>query len=201
MVDIPKLWCFHKGSRSKYFIVGPVDCNGCNENIVFGNLAYHLLDWNPKNSGEYIFCETCIKKGMMPKGPLPPIWYSQERRISVVVDGVEGLPPQSFPVQIVYHGLSNSSNISTFDAARSNKGIISDTTGSQVIDKTVLAGRSDSTFLDDNAPVLLGADVHELIEEKDKSLSVDDGLSLLDDLSTMKPVLTEQKKKQLEDKR
>lgn len=151
MNSLPKLWGFKKGQRVIYFLIGKIKCSGCQKSLGFGSEANHLMNWHKSQLGEFIYCEDCLRKGIQPLGVIPPNWNTQERRKAIVVEDVNGLPAGSFPIQLVYHGLTDGKGISTFAAA--NNEIAQ---AERVIDKTKLAGRADSTFIEDNAPVVKG---------------------------------------------
>lgn len=80
--------------------------------------------------------------------------------------------------------------ISSFDAARSNRGIDSEAFGARVIDRTRLSGRPEATL--EGARV--GADVHDLLEHKDAALMEREALEFLEELGSMEVVEYDAKK-------
>lgn len=156
---------------ARYWYQGTAKCSYCSCDIPM--VAFHVRVWMLKGDFYDLFvCPNCINK--IPEiSKTEPI---QEKRQIILCDS----RPPNCNVVLPRRPEMVEGKISVFDAAQSNKGVNADSSTSKVIDKTMLAGRSDSTLLDDDAPVLLGADVNKQIEEKDKVLSEKDAVKLLE---------------------
>lgn len=187
-----KLYVTNGTGTARYWYIGEVECEFCKKNIPIGNIAFHIRMWK-RVGGEnidFLICPFCTEK-TPDISMLAPIHERRQVFISEVV------PPKSLVVLPKRPDMIDA-NISVFDAARSNKGIQSDTSMCVTKDLTRYAGRPGYTF--GEGPTMIGADVRGLLEQKDFVPSTNDGISYLDDLSKMSPVLPGNDKKRLEDK-
>ena len=132
-----KLYVTNGSGTPRYWYIGEAECTFCKKNISLGNIAFHVRQWNRR--GEFkdvLICHSCTEKTPETM-PMSPIHERRQVFISEVV------PPKSLIVlpkkpEMVDGG------ISVFDAAISNKGILSDTSSCVIDDRTHYAIRSDN---------------------------------------------------------
>lgn len=154
--------------KPRYWFQGVARCEYCDQ--ILEIMAYNVWVWRRDGTYTEIFsCPKCVAK-IPSSSPFAPI---QERRQIIIT---ETIPPGARPVIPRRPDLATGS-ISVFDAA-SHQNAPSE----KVKDETKFSGRSNSTFLDDSAPVFVGADVHKLLESKDSELSVNNGLKKIEQL-------------------
>jgi len=183
------LWCYGGAERKRYFIITPVICEVCKRELDPGMVAFLLVDWNPLKPQEMVFCQSCLREENV-----PPNFHMQERKVCLVLEEPGLLPPGSFPVRIVYPGLSDcKGGLSLFQAASQRVAPVE-----KVVDRTRLAGRPEITF---SPEMQIGVVDRALLDHLDRPLETVEGLVLLDRLASAKPVIEEREKKLLEDDR
>lgn len=164
------LWVTNGSSGMRHIWTGEDSCSECAGSMF--PVGFHIRTW--KKTGEHadtLLCSRCSDKipEQMPSSPI------QERR-QIIISEVK--PRAAIVVTPRKPDVTNG-RMSVYDAANENKA-----PSLNVDDRTRLAGRADSTFLDGSAPVLIGADVKATIDSKDHVIEDErEAFDLLEDLT------------------
>jgi len=156
------------------------DCCGvCEKEWQDEQPMFHVVEWRKKGYSVRMFCHNCYRKtltsGMAQE--TKTVIIGQEKDI-----GEDAVPYVVTPPQMV------KSNISVFEPSKLPECV--------TVDRTVHAGRESI------AGARIGADVTEMIAEKDKVVEDENKvLALFESVRNANPVIPEHKKKRLQHKR
>jgi len=181
-----------KNGSDYLYLISPAECDICKEPLK--NSAVIFCTWRSRHEMDrLVLCGRCAADSKN-----HPVIMPNWRQGYVVVGVHEYRLTGSQPHFWRCPEFNASGGADVFGAAWSNKGVVADATGAEVVDRTRLAGRGDATFLNDAAPVIIGRDVRREIASKDRDLTPDEGLALLDSLAKAPPALPDGERERIE---
>ncbi len=145
-----------------------INCNKCGDELKPMDTVIVQRSFRKKSSMQFVWCKKCIKYSA-PKGIADTI------QPAIIVDD---LPNECVLVPPTI-SLNSGSNTDVWNAAISNKGIESTTTGVKIIDNTLLAGRDTSS--------VQMIDVNQRLKELDKPISEKEAIEFIDKIKKSKP--------------
>lgn len=169
------LYVIRQGKNATFMLEGEHNCSLCQKIIEETNaMIVTVFSGKPSESTFYISHVKCGKKKSQ------NIIGNVEVKLTLINMDI---PKNAELVPLRPPRLHSSSDLSTWEAATSfgDKKMKSDTsTGYQINDKTVYAGRESWEGASIGSPDL------KLLEEKDKELSEEEGIKLIEDLKKKK---------------